>query len=901
MSDQFIAHYQITGEVGVGGMGVVYRAIDTKLNREVAIKVLTAGFSGDAERLARFRQESKLLASLNHPNVLTIHEAGIHDGAPYLVTELLEGQSLRQRLDEQGRDKSLSAKMTVKLARQIADGLSAAHSKGVIHRDLKPENLFVTLDDRVKILDFGLAKPFSTEEGEAASESESESCDEAVDTLSATDMVRTENGRVLGTPAYMAPEQIKGEQTDQRTDLFALGCVLYEMFTGRRAFKRGSTIETLSAILTEDLSEQNLRDDAESPALDRIIRRCLEKQASSRFQTADDLSFALLNALETPVASPDGERALVARRNRFHWIPWGVSGVSVLLALSMWLSDRGKGDFSSQPSRGALRKLGVYLSATSDGQSNLELHELRIAPDGMKVLYTNDEGLWVSRLDQLSDSIRLKSHRVHGPMWSPDSNHIAFFDENLLYRVEIGGGEPRLITELDQGLSSMFCRGAWLLDNQIVFPGWQAGLYQVAAGGGDAREIVPRVEGERQFGRTMALPHESGVVFSVFGEMGMARIDVWSHERGRKVLLELEEGIIEDPVYSPSGHILYSRSDDNTNLWAFEFSLNDRTRTSEPFRVSAGLDSSLSNDGTLMVSLASPPFHELVWVDQNGEIQGTIGRPLKRLGYGRVSPDGNYIAASAMANRWGWHLWLINISQNTSQLLSKTLDTELDPFWYPDSRDILFRRWSNGTVNAIRRSVFESGPGNELAQQFPIQLTQSGNVMLFVDVSSEKREHGYLRLSQSERPQILFPKAFIEVNEPMLSPDEKLLAYFSDETQQRELYLVDFPGFERKEIVSTGGASSSAVWHPDGSELFFICADKKSMMSVSVSQDQGLEVSEPNEVFTLPEGVVLPGFDVTQDRRFLMSRMVSAPVFGQPDAMIVQNWIEEFREEKFGE
>src|SRR5262245_28300089 len=280
--------YRITASIGAGGMGEVFRALDTRLNRDVAIKVLPKDFVADADRLRRFEQEAKTLAALNHPNILTIHDAGVHDGAPYLVSELLEGKTLREEMN----GAALPVRKATEFALQIAQGLAAAHGKGVIHRDLKPENIFVTRDGRVKILDFGLAK---LKEVERKNELRAEGRPDAAHSLStqiplnSTVVNTTEPGLVLGTPAYMSPEQVRGEPADHRADLFAFGAVLYEMLTGTRAFRRDTPVASMNAVLSEEPPELAAANANIPAALDRVVRRCLEKQPDNRFQSAKDL------------------------------------------------------------------------------------------------------------------------------------------------------------------------------------------------------------------------------------------------------------------------------------------------------------------------------------------------------------------------------------------------------------------------------------------------------------------------------------------------------------------------------------------------------------------------------------------------------------------------------------
>ncbi len=357
-----LGHYEIVSSIGAGGMGEVFRARDTRLNRDVAVKMLPRDFGADADRLRRFEQEAKTLAALNHPNILTIHDAGVHEGAPYLVSELLEGQTLREALNS-AANAALPARKATEYALQIAQGLAAAHGKGIIHRDLKPENIFVTRDGRVKILDFGLAK-LKTVDAEAPT------------VVQSTVKESTEPGKVMGTPNYMAPEQVRGEPADHRADLFAFGCVLYEMLSGRRPFKRDTSIATMAAILSEEPPDMTaLRPDF-SPTLDRIVRRCLEKQPDNRFQSAKDLAFAIESVtgstLAGAVVSAPANRPFGAVR----WLRTGAAAAGLfLLGVALALSLRRPVESAPAFYNQATDRRGAVFHA-------------RFAPDGQSIFYS---------------------------------------------------------------------------------------------------------------------------------------------------------------------------------------------------------------------------------------------------------------------------------------------------------------------------------------------------------------------------------------------------------------------------------------------------------------------------------------------------------------------------------
>jgi serine/threonine protein kinase len=484
--------YQITARIGAGGMGEVFRARDTRLNREVAVKVLPKDFAVDADRLRRFEQEAMTLAALNHPNVLTIHDAGVHDGAPYLVSELLEGRTLREELGKG----AVPVRKATEYALQITHGLAAAHGKGIIHRDLKPENIFVTKDGRVKVLDFGLAKlkgpspglqPFSPSENKGSGEVSSPESEAA--TLIST----TVTGLVLGTPAYMSPEQVRGEAADHRSDLFALGVVLYEMLSGARAFRRDSAVASMNAVLSEeppDLTAHNLDI---PPALERIVRRCLEKQPQRRFQSADDLAFAIENAAG---ASSGALRSMAAgsRSPRFglrELAPWAVA--ALCLAGLIFALLRGQSSSSAVASSAPVASVRKF-DLTVPRSTHSELYPT-ISPDGQKLVFANSDGLWMRRLDRIAPPQLLAAgENISDPFWSPQSTEVAYFAGRRLYRIIISGGNPALIATTPAESAPGAAGGAWL-GNRILFTTGGSALLEAPAQGGKIRTALPLGDG----------------------------------------------------------------------------------------------------------------------------------------------------------------------------------------------------------------------------------------------------------------------------------------------------------------------------------------------------------------------------------------------------------------------
>ncbi|MBI3049815.1 MAG: serine/threonine-protein kinase, partial [Acidobacteria bacterium] len=468
--------YEIQSAIGAGGMGEVYRAHDTRLGRDVAVKVLPAAASTDPERLRRFEQEARAAAALNHPNILAVHDIGIHDGSPYIVSELLEGGSLRSAIGH-----GLPVRKAIDYAVQMARGLAAAHDKGIVHRDLKPDNVFVTTTGHVKILDFGLAK--LTETGLALTGLS------AAPTLPGLDAAQagpaTEPGMVLGTIGYMAPEQLRGHTVDHRADLFALGALLYEMLSGRRAFPGGTAADTIGAILDREPVDLPIQERKIPPGLVRIVDRCLEKNPAARFQTATDLAFAL-EALSASTTSSEATGLGAARRGalRTPRQAWLVAGVSFLTALLVGISATLYLQPASEP---VITRLDVVTPATSDPFS------FAVSPDGRKLVFVanGEKGpqLWLRPLDQATAQPLAGTEGGNYPFWALDSRALGFFADGRLKRLDLGGGAPQVLANAPAPRG-----GTWNAEGVIVFAGTAtSGLARIPATGGTP-EAVTRLE-----------------------------------------------------------------------------------------------------------------------------------------------------------------------------------------------------------------------------------------------------------------------------------------------------------------------------------------------------------------------------------------------------------------------
>src|ERR1043165_1375250 len=459
-----IGPFEISLAIGAGGMGEVFRARDTRLNRDVAIKVLPKDFVSDADRLRRFEQEAKTLAALNHPNVLTIHDAGVHQGAPYLVSELLEGRTLREEIN----GGALPVRKATEYALQIAHGLAAAYSKQIIHRDLKPENIFVTKEGRVKILDFGLAKLRVNPKSE-------------IGNLKSPDMPTVINttGIVLGTPAYMSPEQVRGESADHRSDIFAFGCVLYEMLSGTRAFRRNTPVESMNAVLNDAPPELSTTHLNIPPALGRIVERCLEKQSDNRFQSAKDLAFALEGASLTGAQASQGESS------RWNWSAPALAGFGVIaLVFTLWQARRPSTQSSPWPA--------TWLEIRPPARKFAFDPAPAVSPDGRSVAFwalapedTNKVALWIRNFDSTSPRVlpgTTTDLSAGRSAWSPNGRSIAFFADNKLKRIDLAGGTPLTLADAANPRGCTWSRNGIIAFVPVSARG---GVRRISASGGE--------------------------------------------------------------------------------------------------------------------------------------------------------------------------------------------------------------------------------------------------------------------------------------------------------------------------------------------------------------------------------------------------------------------------------
>jgi eukaryotic-like serine/threonine-protein kinase len=882
-ADTTLAHYRIISRIGAGGMGEVYRARDSRLDREVAIKILPAALSNDEDRLARFEQEARATSALNHPNILTVYDIGMHEGSPYIVAELLEGEELRDRLNS-GR---LPLRKAVDYAHQVVSGLSAAHEKGIIHRDIKPENLFITKDDRAKILDFGLAKLAEPVTQPSGPEEE-------------TRKVLTNPGMVLGTVGYMSPEQIRGQTIDHRSDIFSFGVVLFEMLTGQRAFQAESVIETMHAILNADVPDLDHSDSRVSPALDKLMRRCLEKKPEHRFHSTHDLCFAL-DALSAPTSSSGNNLTTTARalvdghskswsgRSYLPWILATVLGVALLALVTVYLN---------RPSANARLARLSFIPPPELGFNDTLADAAVISPDGQKIAFTGTSAdgkvmLYVRGLDSTETKLLPGSENAVEPFWSPDSRSVAFGSNGKLKRSDLLGGDAQVLCN-----AARMTGGAWNKDGVIVFGAdFRTALSQVPATGGEPKAATSKSENNLNEVHQSPYFLPDGRHFLFRRDLGNDPQGIWV---GALDSTEIKQVLTDNSslVYAPPGWLIFIRND---ALVAQAFDATSLKLSGEPHAMITGQKNSLgfqrrfsvSDNGVLVWQGQWQRDYQLIWYDRDGKQVGTVDAPVKvSLGQDpHISPDGKRLAVKRDSN-----LWVIDLDMGTGQRITSAF-SQL-PVWSPDGSRIAFSARDGLTLKDA--NGFGDNEAILPGANFPHDWSADGRFIIFLRRGVKTQLDLYALPLFGERKEHLLLQSPFDDRSPRSSPDGRWLAYATDETGNYEIYVQSFSadgklGTEKKRISTTGG--NYPVWRQDGTELFFIAADG-NLMSCSVKTGGAeFQFSAPKPLFKTR---ILGGtfstheYDVSPDgQRFLVGTLVGDSKAAPPT--VILNWTAELK------
>ena len=820
-----IAHYEITAKLGEGGMGVVYRARDTKLNRDVAIKVLPGALTHDHNRMDRFRREAQLLAQLNHPAIAGIHGVEESNGQYALVMELAEGIDLAKRLDSG----AIPIDEALPIARQIAEAVEAAHEKGIIHRDLKPANIKVSEDGSVKVLDFGLAKALEGEPGSATDAEQSP-------TLT---MGATQTGVIMGTAAYMSPEQARGKTAGKRADIWSFGVVLYEMLTGRQLFGGETVSDSLAGVLKSDINFKHLP--AGTPvSIHRLLRRCLERDRKRRLQAVGEARIAIEEQLAEPAgASVLTEAPPIAPQARRRRVPAWVAGVlgvvAAGLAVALWQASRPV----EQPlmqfdiSIGPDLELGPGWGANtiiSPGGSRLVFSAL--ASDGQVRLYTR-------RLDQHQTSPLDNTEGASAPFFSPDGNWVAFYADGMLRKISVNGGAP--ITLCDA--VSPFMGGSWGDDGSIIASLNPRGpLSRVPSAGGAVEPVTELKSGAETAHRwPQILPGGKAVLFTagIAGSINLTgSVEVLNLKSGQRKTLQ-PKGYYGR--YLPSGHLVYVHQG---TLFAAPMDLERLVLTGPPAPVleevayhaaSGGSQFAFSQSGTFayLRRLTAGSESSVSWLDSAGRVQPLVDKP-GVYSTPRLSPDGRYLALTALKSEDAADVWIYDLQRETMSRLTFAGNSR-DPVWTPDGQRVAFQsRRENGQWNLGWKNADGSGETQRLTaskdEQIPYSFSPDGRWLAYQANSDETSWNIWTLPLKGDEPHGLTPAEpglFIGTpfneQQPVFSPDGDWLAYTSDESGTSEVYVQPFPGPGAKLLISTGGGTRP-MWSSNGRELFYLNA-----------------------------------------------------------------------------
>jgi serine/threonine-protein kinase len=889
-----LAHYEITSHLGTGGMGEVYQAADSKLGRNVAIKLLPEAVTHDPDRAARFEREARVLAALNHPNIAAIYGVEESGGRKYLVMELVPGETLAERI----KVSVIPVADALKIAIQISEALEAAHEKGIIHRDLKPANVKITPEGKVKVLDFGLAKAYETE-----------TTNSSLSNSPTLSLAATQQGMILGTAAYMSPEQAKGRAVDKRTDIFALGCLLYEMLTAKPAFEGDDVPEVLGAVLKSDPDWTQLPEDL-PPGIRNLLRLCLEKNARNRRSDATDVRLDIEQALKEPIAAAHSSSE-IARR------PLWKRAIPAVVASVLFTSIAGFAAWHLKPSSDT--PIVRFPFTVPDGQqfTNVGRQLVSISPDGSQFVYVANSRLYLKPMRELS-SVFIEGtdlgSGVLNPVFSPDNHSLAFFSaaDSTLKRIAVSGGAPFTLGKMESPFGM-----SWGPDKEILAGQGSRGIVRVSENGGKPETIITVKPNEVAHGPQM-LPGGDAVLFTLANgnaadRWNKAQIVVQSLKSGeRKVLIEGGS----DARYIATGHLIYAVSG---ALLAAPFDVKRLAVTGGPVPVVEGIQSAGNNTGTSQFSISGDgslvyiqgdasdagPKRTLALMDRNGSPK-TLGLQSLAYRHPRISPNGKQLAVSTDDGK-EQIVWIYDLDGKTSMRRLTFGGRNYLPIWSADSQRVLFQSDREGDVGLFWQRADGTGvaervtkPEGEWTSHRPDSWSPDGQTFLFTALKPS--DASIWTYSLRDRKATLFADAPLWQQSSAFSPDGRWVAYVSEETGRR-VYVEPFPATGAKFLITKDGGNHP-VWSPDGKELIFMDdMSNGQLYSVAIR-------TQPSLTFGNPVALPIKGFvqrvgnwrdyDISPDgKQFLVMLPRGAANSDAPQALQIQvvlNWFEELKQ-----
>ena len=893
ISGNRLGPYKILAPLGAGGMGEVYRARDTRLGRDVALKILLEAVAHDAERMARFKREAQVLASINHPNIATIHGLEDSSGTPALVMELVEGPTLGDRIAEG----PMPLEEALPIAKQIAEGLESAHEKGIIHRDLKPSNVKVRRDGTVKILDFGLAKALD-ENPEGGNISNSP-------TISAA---ASHAGIILGTAAYMSPEQARGKVVDRRSDIWSFGAMLFEMLSGKQAFPGEDVSHTLAAVIMKDPDWEGLPGQLPAPIV-RLLRRCLTKDPKQRLQAIGEARIAMEKTLSgvddapplSSLLSAEGLREALDGRTWRRALPWALAAAFLAAAI---ITTTAYLRFANKPAERTISQINPPENTSFLFTLNVGGPPV-ISPNGRRLAFVasgqNRTAIWVQQLDQTTAQELPGTVGASYPFWSPDSQFLGFFAERKLKKIDVSGGPPVSLCDAPNPRG-----GAWNRDGVIIFaPNSSGPLYAVSAAGGDTRPATQVNPAQPAINHRFPQFLPDGRHFLFFSWKGDEPSATYVTSLDGESPKLLVRGT-SNAVFAAPGYLLFVREG---TLMAQRFNPASRDLSGDPMPVAksanvmaSAIGSAVSASSNGILAYQTGPFggvFELVWLDPSGKQLSAVGEPAGYLGP-RISRDGKKLAVTLID--WSASksdIWILDLARGSMTRLTFSPGYAGAPVWSPDGRQVAFGAFPRGGVQHIYRKAADGTGGTEPLLETPYNMetpyswSSDGKYLAYRRASAETKgpEIWALPLFGDRKPFPVVQNGFSS-NYPAFSPNVKWLAYTSYESGREEVYAAPFPHGSGKWMVSTQGGMQP-LWRHDGKEIFYVSPDNKLMAADVKETGTGLEIGTPHMLFRAQMSP-LDGYryDVGSDGKKFIVALSPEQVASQPITLVV-NWAAE--------
>ena len=863
--------YEILSPLGAGGMGEVYRARDTRLDRDVAIKVLSGHFVSNPSLKDRFDREARTISQLSHPNICRLYDVGSQDGSDYLVMECLEGETLADRLVRG----PLPIEEVLRYGAQIADALDKAHQQGVIHRDLKPGNIMLTKAG-AKVLDFGLAKQAQANNASAS-----------VLTAMTAGKPLTVEGTIVGTYQYMAPEQIEGSEADTRSDIFALGCVLYEMATGKRAFAGKTQASVIASILATDPPLLSRAAPMTPPALERLVRSCMAKEREERIQSAHDVKLQLEWIAEA--GSQAGIPApVVARRRISQKLAWIVAGVAAALAVAFAIGFVLRAPVPAKPLR---------VSILPPAQHDFDPLSIAISPDGTKLAFVasgigTSAQLWVRPLDSTAAQPLAGTEDAVSPFWSPDSRSLGFFADGKLKEIDASGGAVQTLADAPQPRG-----GAWGTDGTILYtPDATSALLRIPAAGGTPSRAIGQEKAAAGVGSPRwpaFLPDGKHFLFFQFApdSQGGANIHLAALDSQQDTVLVASEYRAQ---YA-NGHLVFVRGG---NLMSQAFDEKKLKLTGNPVpnaeqirgEARGAAAFSLSNEGKLIFAGGQATALDLAWYDRSGKKGDVIDTGTFQDAH--ISPDGKKVSAARADAGGHLEIYIYDLARGTKSQFSFSQSRDDDPVWSPDGNTIVFDSARNGKIDLYTRPA--SGASQEELlyhddlDKYPSSWSADGKYIVYETVDRANGSHfdAWVMPMFGDRKPFPFLQEKYNVRYPAFSPDTKWLAFTSFEAGHSQVYVVAFPKPGGRFLVGDG---SFPAWSSNGNEILYM-DDHSHIASVSVTpHGDSVELGKPQSLFPAQPS----NFEATADGKRLL--LMQAPVQNSPSLTLIVNWLQELK------